>query len=85
MAMDELLQEFISETQETLEALAGEVVAWEADPSDRDRLDAIFRFFHTVKGSCGFLNLPGSNGSATPPKMCWRTFVPASAALIPPR
>jgi two-component system chemotaxis sensor kinase CheA len=56
--MDELLQEFISETQETLEALAGEVVAWEADPSNRDRLDAIFRFFHTVKGSCGFLNLP---------------------------
>ncbi len=56
--MDELLSEFISETQETLEALAGEVVAWEADPTDRDRLDAIFRFFHTVKGSCGFLNLP---------------------------
>ena len=56
--MDELLQEFISETQETLEALAGEIVAWEADPTDRDRLDAIFRFFHTVKGSCGFLNLP---------------------------
>ena len=56
--MDELLQEFIAETQETLEALASEVVAWEADPSDRDRLDAIFRFFHTVKGSCGFLNLP---------------------------
>lgn len=56
--MDELLQEFISETQETLEALAGEVVAWEGDPTDRDRLDAIFRFFHTVKGSCGFLNLP---------------------------
>ena len=56
--MDELLQEFIAETQETLEALANEVVAWEADPADRDRLDAIFRFFHTVKGSCGFLNLP---------------------------
>lgn len=56
--MDELLQEFIAETQETLEALASEVVAWEADPGDRDRLDAIFRFFHTVKGSCGFLNLP---------------------------
>jgi two-component system chemotaxis sensor kinase CheA len=56
--MDDLLSEFIAETQETLEALAGEVVAWEADPSDRDRLDAIFRFFHTVKGSCGFLNLP---------------------------
>ncbi|WP_336959046.1 chemotaxis protein CheA [Sphingobium aquiterrae] len=56
--MDDLLAEFISETQETLEALASEVVAWEADPTDRERLDAIFRFFHTVKGSCGFLNLP---------------------------
>src|SRR5690606_41245709 len=56
--MDELRQEFISATQGSLEALAGEVVAWEADPSDRERLDAIFRFFHTVKGSCGFLHLP---------------------------
>jgi two-component system chemotaxis sensor kinase CheA len=56
--MDELLQEFIAETRETLEALSGEIVAWEADPSDRARLDAIFRFVHTVKGSCGFLDLP---------------------------
>ncbi|MDQ2892607.1 MAG: chemotaxis protein CheW [Pseudomonadota bacterium] len=56
--MDELLQEFIAETRETLEALAGEVVAWEADPTDRARLDSIFRFVHTVKGSCGFLDLP---------------------------
>ena len=56
--MDDLLQEFIAETRETLEALSGEIVAWEADPNDRARLDAIFRFVHTVKGSCGFLNLP---------------------------
>ena len=56
--MDDLLQEFIAETRETLEALAGEIVMWEADPSDRHRLDAIFRFVHTVKGSCGFLDLP---------------------------
>ena len=56
--MDDLLQEFIAETQETLEALSGEIVAWEASPHDRERLDAIFRFVHTVKGSCGFLDLP---------------------------
>jgi two-component system chemotaxis sensor kinase CheA len=56
--MDDLLQEFIAETRETLEALSGEIVAWEIDPSDRARLDAIFRFVHTVKGSCGFLDLP---------------------------
>ena len=56
--MDDLIQEFILETRETLEALAGEIVAWERDPADRARLDAIFRFVHTVKGSCGFLDLP---------------------------
>ena len=56
--MDDLLQEFIAETRETLEALSGEIVAWEVDPTDRARLDAIFRFVHTVKGSCGFLDLP---------------------------
>jgi two-component system chemotaxis sensor kinase CheA len=56
--MDDLLSEFVAETRETLEALAGEVVAWEAAPDDRARLDAIFRFVHTVKGSCGFLDLP---------------------------
>lgn len=56
--MDELLQEFIAETRETLDALSGEIVLWEANPTDRARLDAIFRFVHTVKGSCGFLDLP---------------------------
>jgi two-component system chemotaxis sensor kinase CheA len=56
--MDDLLQEFIAETRETLEAVSGEIVGWEADPADRARLDAIFRFVHTIKGSCGFLDLP---------------------------
>jgi len=56
--MDELLSEFVAETQESLEALANVVVALEVDPSDRKLLDELFRFFHTVKGSCGFLNLP---------------------------
>src|SRR3954470_17475730 len=56
--MDDLLAEFLAETRETLDALSGEIIAWEADPSDRGRLDAIFRFVHTVKGSCGFLELP---------------------------
>jgi two-component system chemotaxis sensor kinase CheA len=56
--MDDLLSDFIAETRETLQAIAGEIVAWEAAPDDRFRLDAIFRFVHTVKGSCGFLDLP---------------------------
>lgn len=56
--MDDLLAEFIAETREMLEALGGELVAWEAAPDDRDRLDAIFRFVHTVKGNCGFFDFP---------------------------
>src|SRR5512147_1795792 len=56
--MDDLISEFIAECREMLEALAGEIVAWEADPSDRARLDSIFRFFHTVKGNCGFFDFP---------------------------
>jgi two-component system chemotaxis sensor kinase CheA len=56
--MDDLLAEFIAETREMLEASGGELVAWEADPADRARLDAIFRFVHTVKGNCGFFDFP---------------------------
>jgi two-component system chemotaxis sensor kinase CheA len=56
--MDDLLAEFIAETREMLEASEGELVAWEAAPDDRARLDTIFRFVHTVKGNCGFFDFP---------------------------
>src|SRR3546814_213036 len=56
--MEDLINEFIAETGEMLEALGGEIVAWEAEPDDRGRLDEIFRFVHTVKGNCGFFDLP---------------------------
>lgn len=56
--MDDLLADFIEETRELLEASEGELIAWEATPHDRARLDTIFRFVHTVKGNCGFFDLP---------------------------
>ncbi len=56
--MDDLLTDFIAETRDMMEAIEGEIIAWEADPSDRTRLDAIFRFVHTVKGNCGFFDFP---------------------------
>ncbi len=56
--MDELLADFVAETREMMEAVAGELVAWEADPADAARLDTIFRFVHTVKGNCGFFDFP---------------------------
>lgn len=55
--MDDLLAEFIAETRETLGTISGEIVAWEANPKDSRRLNDVFRFVHTVKGSCGFLDL----------------------------
>jgi two-component system, chemotaxis family, sensor kinase CheA len=56
--MDDLIADFIAETREMLAALAEEIVAWERAPADRSRLDAIFRFVHTVKGNSGFFDLP---------------------------
>ena len=56
--MDDLIKDFIAETREMLEALSGEIVAWEAAPGDGARLGEIFRFVHTVKGNSGFFDLP---------------------------
>jgi two-component system, chemotaxis family, sensor kinase CheA len=56
--MDDLRDEFIAETRETLETLASELIIWERNPNDQALIDSVFRFFHTVKGSCGFLELP---------------------------
>lgn len=56
--MDDLLEEFIAETRETLELLSVQLLRWERDPADRSLVDSVFRFVHTVKGSCGFLDLP---------------------------
>ena len=56
--MDDLIADFVSECRDMLENLGGEIVAWEAQPQDRARLDNIFRFVHTVKGNCGFFDFP---------------------------
>src|SRR3954469_11227379 len=56
--MDELINDFIAETRDMAQALSGAIVAWESAPQDRERLDEIFRFVHTVKGNCGFFELP---------------------------
>jgi two-component system, chemotaxis family, sensor kinase CheA len=56
--MDDLREEFIAETRETLQILSGQLVLWEKTPDDHSLIDSVFRFVHTVKGSCGFLDLP---------------------------
>ena len=57
-AMDDLLQEFLAETSESLGLLDGELIRLEETPNDKEILSSIFRVFHTIKGTCGFLSLP---------------------------
>lgn len=56
--MDELLQEFLTETGENLETVDRELVRFEREPNNRDILHSIFRLVHTIKGTCGFIGLP---------------------------
>ena len=55
--MDELLQDFLAESSEHLEAAGAQIVAFERDPSDARLVADVFRFVHTIKGTCGFLGL----------------------------
>ena len=56
--MDDLLVEFLTETNESLETVDNELVKLEQNPNDKQVLDNIFRLVHTIKGTCGFLGLP---------------------------
>src|SRR4051812_23718448 len=56
--MDDLIQEFLAETGESLAVLDVELVRFERETSDATILSNIFRLMHTIKGTCGFLGLP---------------------------
>jgi two-component system chemotaxis sensor kinase CheA len=56
--MDELLRDFLTETHESLDVVDVELVRFEQEPNNAKILDKIFRLVHTIKGTCGFLNLP---------------------------
>jgi two-component system chemotaxis sensor kinase CheA len=56
--MDDLLREFLTETNESLDTVDNQLVRFEQDPNNAKILDNIFRLVHTIKGTCGFLGLP---------------------------
>ena len=56
--MDDLLSDFLTETNEGLAELDSALVKLERDPGDAAMLSLIFRLVHTIKGTCGFLGLP---------------------------
>ncbi|CAH2604014.1 Signal transduction histidine kinase CheA [Rhodovastum atsumiense] len=56
--MDDLLADFLTETNESLAELDVALVRLERTPDDEQTLSQIFRLMHTIKGTCGFLGLP---------------------------
>lgn len=53
----EMLETFVSESLEHLENSDIHLLTVETDPGNREALNAVFRAFHTVKGSAGILGL----------------------------
>ncbi len=53
--MKEILNDFLAEGAEMLEALDQHFVQLESDPNNADLLNEIFRAMHSMKGSAGFL------------------------------
>ena len=51
----EVIREFLVESHENLSRLDQELVELEKHPKDAELLASIFRTFHTIKGTCGFL------------------------------
>jgi len=56
--MDDLLADFLTETNESLAECDLALLKLEQDPGDAATLSLIFRLVHTIKGTCGFLGLP---------------------------
>ncbi len=56
--MDDLLREFVTETNESLDVVDNELVRFEQEPNNAKILDNVFRLVHTIKGTCGFIGLP---------------------------
>src|SRR5262249_20527059 len=55
--MNEVVREFLIETQENLAQLDIDLVTLEKEPTESETLARVFRTLHTVKGTAGFLGL----------------------------
>lgn len=54
---DDIVEEFMAEAREGLDALDVDILMLEKNPDDREIINRIFRLAHTIKGGSGFLNL----------------------------
>ena len=56
LPLDDVLKEFLIESQENLDQLDRDLLTLERDPANRDVLAVVFRTIHTIKGTCGFFD-----------------------------
>lgn len=56
--MDDLIGEFINETSESLSTLERALAGHARSPMTRDSWDMAYKLMRTIKGTCGFVNLP---------------------------
>lgn len=55
--MKEIVESFLVESKEILEKIDFDLLELEKRPDDKDLLNQIFRSFHTIKGTSGFIGL----------------------------
>ncbi|MCL6495558.1 MAG: chemotaxis protein CheA [Ignavibacterium sp.] len=55
--MREIVESFLVESKEIVDSLDLDLIELEKNPTDENLLNKVFRSFHTIKGSSGFLNL----------------------------
>ncbi|MFN3872140.1 MAG: chemotaxis protein CheA [Ignavibacterium sp.] len=55
--MKEIVDSFLVESKEIIDSLDLDLIDLEKNPTDDNLLNKVFRSFHTIKGSAGFLNL----------------------------
>src|SRR5580658_5495896 len=53
--MSDIIREFLLESYEGLDLLERDLMDYEKNPADKERLTALFRVLHTLKGTGGFL------------------------------
>jgi two-component system chemotaxis sensor kinase CheA len=56
--MNEFLQQFVIESRELAQAASSGLLALDQSPRDAERLDEVFRAFHTLKGSAAIVEFP---------------------------
>lgn len=75
--MDDLISDFLTETNESIADLDVALLKLERTPTDQATLSLIFRLFHTIKGTCDSWACRAWNGWRTLLRTCWARYATA--------